>query len=106
MALYEARNGQKVQQVATMAAALSPLGYVQFTATGSAFALTPPAGARQARIGAEAQVIRWRDDGTNPTATTGQRITAGTEIDYAGNLATIRFITEVAGGILNVSFFG
>ncbi|WP_158885171.1 hypothetical protein [Rhodanobacter sp. L36] len=106
MSLFDSRNGQKVQQSAVFHAALIPLGYQQITATGTAFALTPPAGARQARIGAEAQVIRWRDDGTNPTATTGNRITAATEIDYAGNLAAIRLITEVAGGILNVSYYG
>lgn len=106
MSLFDSRNGQKVQQVAAFHAVLNPLGYQQITATGSAFALTPPAGARQARIGAEAQVIRWRDDGSNPTATTGQRITAATEMEYNGNLVAIRLIAETAGAIANVSYYG
>ena len=106
MTAYDTRNAHRIAQVASLAATLTPLGYQQITATGSAFALTPPASARQARIGAEAQVIRWRDDGTNPTASTGQRIAAGTEVDYVGNLATIKLIAETAGAIVNVSYYG
>ena len=106
MSAYDTRNAQRIPQVASIASSLTPLGYQQITATGSAFALTPPTNARQARIGAEAQVIRWRDDGTNPTATTGQRIAAGTEVDYVGNLTAIKLIAETAGAIVNVSYYG
>ena len=106
MTAYDTRNTQRIPQVASIAANMTPLGYQQVTATGSAFALTPPAGARQARIGAEAQVIRWRDDGMNPIAATGQRITAATEFDYAGSLTAIRLIAETAGAIANISYYG
>jgi hypothetical protein len=106
MSTFDTRYGVRVALQATMPTALVPLGYQQVTATGTAFALSPPANARLAHIGAEAQVLRWRDDGTNPTATTGQRIAAGTEVDYVGNLATIRLIAETAGAVANVSYYG
>ncbi|TBR39271.1 MULTISPECIES: hypothetical protein [Dyella] len=106
MSNFDKRYGVGIPLTATMPTALVPLGYQQITATGTAFTLTPPTNARLARIGAEAQVLRWRDDGTAPTATTGQRITAGTEIEYVGNLAAIRLIAETAGAIANVSYYG
>lgn len=106
MAVFDKRYGESIRLGAVMQTALVPLGYQQITVTGTAFALAPPANARQARIGAEAQVLRWRDDGTNPTATTGQRISAGTEIDYFGDLTKIHLIAETAGAIANISYYG
>ena len=106
MSSFDVRYQTKIPLSATMPTQLVPLGYQQVTATGAAFALAPPANARVAHIGAEAQVLRWRDDGTNPTTTTGQRIPAGAEVDYVGNLATIKLIAETAGAIANVSYYG
>ena len=106
MSSFDQRYSVVIPLMATMPTKNVPLGYQQITATSTAFALSPPASARLAHIGAEAQVIRWRDDGTNPTPTTGQRITAGTEVDYVGDLTRIKLIAETAGAIANVSYYG
>jgi len=85
---------------------LTPLGYQQITSLSSATALTVPDLARFALIEAEAQGVRWRDDGTNPTAAIGMPLSAGSTIWYVGNLEDIKFIEDTAGGILNVTYYG
>ena len=91
--------------VATVNASLTPLGYQQITATTVAFSLSPPGGARIALIQAEAQNLRWRDDGTNPTATVGMLLTVGAAMEYDGNLAAFKGINATAGTIVNVSYY-
>lgn len=81
------------------------LGYEQITGLSSAKALTPPATATYAIIQAEAQAVRWRDDGTNPSATVGMTIASGGELRYDGNLTTIRFFEAAASAKLNVSYY-
>jgi hypothetical protein len=49
--------------------------------------------------------VRWRDDGTAPTATVGMILNAGGELDYAGDPANLQFIQSAAGGQLEVSFY-
>lgn len=54
------------------------------------------------------QNVRWSDDGTNPTATNGMQLAAGTTLKYTGGrdgLRAIRFIEEAAGAALCVSFY-
>lgn len=84
----------------------TPLGYAQLPSLSAATALSSiPAGATRAVLQAEGQNVRWRDDGTNPSSTTGMLIFAGQLVEYAGALASIKFI-EVAGGAkLNVSYY-
>ncbi len=84
-----------------------PKGYQQLgvaTATG----LTVPAGAIFAYLSAETGPIRWRDDGTSPTGTSGNLIAvADTPFLYRGDLNTIEFIDDGATtGKINVSFLG
>ena len=55
-------------------------------------------------IQAEAQAVRWRDDGVAPTSTVGMVLAAGASMEYDGNLAGIRFIEATAGAILNVTY--
>lgn len=81
------------------------LGYQQITSLGSAVGLTIPAGAIYAAIRAEAQAVRWRDDGTNPTAAVGTPLEVGETLNYDGNLAAIKFIEQVGGAKLNVSYY-
>jgi hypothetical protein len=95
-----------VPQRATIPGQQIPLGYQQITATGSAFGLTPPSGAVFALIQAEAQNIRWRDDGTNPTTTVGMILPSSSELQYNGNLTAIKFIAATAGAIANISYYG
>ncbi len=64
-----------------------------------------PVGATYAIIQAEAQAVRWRDDGGTPTASVGMTIPAGGELRYDGNLRGILFIEAAASAKLNVSFY-
>lgn len=81
------------------------LGYQQITSLSSATALTVPAGATMAVIAPLTQGIRWRDDGTNPTASVGMPIAAGAYFSYDGNLKSIKFIEQTASAELNISYY-
>ena len=81
------------------------LGYQQIGTVTTAQSLTVPTGATFAIIQAEAQAVRWRDDGTAPTAAIGMTIPAGGELRYDGNLRGIQFIEVTASAKLNVSFY-
>lgn len=56
---------------------------------------------------ADTQTLRWRDDGSAPTASVGMRLPVATElrIDGVTAMQAIRFIVETAGGNLNVSYY-
>ncbi|QGH72949.1 MAG: hypothetical protein [Siphoviridae sp. ctdEk19] len=83
------------------------LGYQQITSLSSATALTVPAGATMARIQPETQAVRWRDDGSNPSATVGQPLAVGAELVYTGaQLSVLKFIEQVSGAKLNVTYYG
>lgn len=102
-----------------------PLGYFQIASPGlnSAVSLTAalaalvpaaviPAGATYARVQAEAQAIRWTDDGvTTPTASIGNRISAdATQSDNTitivlSQFANFTMIGASAGAIANISFY-
>jgi len=81
------------------------LGYQQITGLSTVKTLVPPDGATYALIQAEAQSVRWRDDGTNPSASVGMIITANTYLEYTGNPATFKFIEVTSGAILNISYY-
>lgn len=92
---------------AAKTAVYQPRGYQRVTATGSAFALpSVPAGARRVIVQAEAQALRWRDDGTDPTATVGMTIPAGGELRYDGaNMGAMRLIAATSGAIANIIYY-
>ena len=81
------------------------LGYQQITSLSSATGLTVPSGATAALIVASTQNIRWRDDGTNPTASVGMPVLVDTYFTYDGDLNRIRFIEQSSGAVLNVSYY-
>ena len=81
------------------------LGYQQITSLSSATGLTPPQGATLALIVPESQNVRWRDDGTNPTASVGMPIFVGASLSYDGDFNKIKFIEESASAKINVSFY-
>lgn len=92
-----------------------PLGYLQISNANlqSAVGLAPPtlptadaALPLYAVIQANAGTIRWRDDGTAPTATIGMLIPSGGELLYAGDLTAIQLIAGGTGTpIADVAFY-
>lgn len=90
---------------------MNPLGYQQITSLGSSTALTVPSDpekqpAEKAIISPESQSVRWRDDGTAPTTTVGYLLTAGSELEYDGDLSKLRFIETAASAKLNICYYG
>ncbi len=86
----------------------APLAYVQMTSLGTATTLNSiPGTATQAIVQPETQSVRWRLDGTNPTASVGMVLTAGSElvINGAAAIAAIKFIESTASAKLNISYF-
>ncbi|WP_036012781.1 hypothetical protein [Robbsia andropogonis] len=89
----------------TVSGNLIPLGYQQITGPTTSTALTVPTGARIALLQAESQSVRWRDDGTAPTAAIGMQLLVGPVLEYDGNLSAFRVIQTAATAILNVSYY-
>jgi len=86
----------------------SPLGYQQITTLSSAVGLTVPSGANMALITCTTQNVRWRDDGTNPTASIGMLCLAtggDAGLWYKGDLSKLKFIEATASAALNVSYY-
>lgn len=84
----------------------TPMGFQQVTGLTASTLLTVPAGANMAIIQAQAQAVRWRDDGVAPTATVGVRIAVNETLRYfGGSLTALRFIQEAATAVLNVSYY-
>lgn len=83
------------------------LGYEQLTDLSAAVGLPDvPALATCAIIRTEAQAVRWRDDGTNPSATVGmQMLTTDAPLFYSGPLRNIKFIEVTSGAKLNISYY-
>ncbi len=87
---------------------VSPLGYQQLTSLATAAALTVPAGASTAEIECDsvsAVGVRFRDDGTAPTATVGMELLPGASFFYTGDLTKLQFIQVSASAKLNVSYY-
>ncbi len=83
-----------------------PLGYQQITSLSTVKTLTVPAGTSYALIQCETQAVRWRMDGTDPTASVGMRLAVGEELRLDAAFGTIEFIEEAASAKLNVQYFG
>jgi hypothetical protein len=91
----------------------SCLGYQQITSLSASTALTVPVVDANglsvkpviAIITPEVAGIRWRDDGTAPTASVGMLLAAGVPLQYDGDLTNIKFIEQTASAKLNVSYY-
>lgn len=93
--------------IAANAKASKPLGYQQLTNLATATGLTVPAGTVYVLFKPNAQAIRFRDDGTNPTASVGYPQAAGAEYIYTGCApSSLRFIEVTAGATLDVLYYG
>ncbi|MDE3023032.1 MAG: hypothetical protein KGI54_14485 [Pseudomonadota bacterium] len=71
----------------------------------SATTLTVPAGVLYANITVEGEGIRWRDDGTNPTATVGQPVPVGAMLTYYANPSNLRIIAQQGTATIDVSYY-
>ncbi len=86
------------------------LGYQQITSLSGSTALTIATdentrNAGRAIISPETQNVRWRDDGTAPTASVGYLLAAGSELVYEGSLDKLRFIEVTASAKLNICYY-
>lgn len=87
----------------------TPLGYAQATVGAVAAGLPSiPSRAKRAVITIETNGVRWRDDGTAPTAAVGHPIAAGAPaFEYEGVLGAVQFIRSgAADATLNVTYYG
>jgi hypothetical protein len=90
---------------------LSPRGYSQITSLSTAkflnggTLLTIPIRANSVFIQPETKDIRWRDDGTAPTATVGMLLRVGETLQYDGPLDKIQLIEVEASATVNLSFY-
>lgn len=87
----------------------APTGFQQVTVAASAIGLSNPAknGANAALLQVETAQIRWRDDGTDPTASVGMLMSPGDPpMVYTGSLSAIKFIRVGAtSGTLNAATY-
>lgn len=99
---------------ANVKAITSCMGYQQLDSLSSAAGLTVPSRdptsgmttkANFALIVAEAQDVRWRDDGTAPTSTVGMLLKTGVIFQYDGDLSKIKFIETAGSAKVNVSYY-
>jgi hypothetical protein len=74
----------------------SSTGYQALTVSTVAVAPTIPANTARCLIVVEAQPVRWRDDGTAPTATVGTLLTAGQAVFYDGEPTRLQLIRQGA----------
>lgn len=84
------------------------LGFQQLTVLSASVGLTVTAPANFALIECDHtanKYVRWRDDGTAPTATVGMTLAPGAQLEYDGDLNSIKFIEETAGAKINVSYY-
>jgi hypothetical protein len=87
---------------------LKALGYTQVTVLTSAVGVgTIPAGTENVLLQAETQDVRYRDDGTPPTAAIGMILAAKTMYSFTvAEIARMSFIESAATAKLNISFYG
>jgi hypothetical protein len=86
----------------------TPCGYQQINVTSLSSLAIPAAcksSATMAVITAEAQAVRYRDDGVAPTTTVGMPLAVGAQIQYLGTISALQFIAQTSGGIVNVLYY-
>lgn len=92
--------------VQSIQAFMTPLGYTQVSTVSSAVGIgTVPSLTRLAIIQAESKDCRWRDDGTDPTASVGMVLVANDMLIYTGDMSAIKFIETSSAAKLNITFY-
>lgn len=88
-----------------------PLGYFQYSLSTVQTLATIcggsiPAGTAGVLIQSETNGIRWRDDGTDPTASVGYPLAVGSELLYQGNVSALHLVSQSGTATVNVVCFG
>ena len=83
--------------------------FISASTLASATGLTVPTGAAIAEICVETAGVRYRDDGTAPTATVGIPVVATSSapacFQYAGPLSAIQFILISGSPTMDISYY-
>lgn len=98
-------SGDIVTGALTIEGQREQVGYQQITDLSSAVGFTAPKGAKLAVITPEAQAVRWRDDGTDPTTAVGMPLAVGAYWLYTGRMELFKAIEITSGAILNISYY-
>jgi hypothetical protein len=100
LALYGSSGQQVIDGI------LEPAGYVQVTDVSTAVGVgTIPTNTKLTLVQAEGQDVRWRDDGTDPTAGVGMLLEDGQTLVYNGNPTALKIIQVTTTAKLNISFY-
>jgi hypothetical protein len=90
---------------------MTPRGFQPLTVSTTAVGLTVPAAVAEANfafVRCETTNVRWRDDGTAPTAAVGggTLMEVGEALEYDGNLRAIKFIRDgAADATLDITYY-
>ena len=93
----------------TYPAGIKPLAYEQVTVSTAVKTLTVPKGAVRAIFGVEGQSVRYRLDGTDPSASVGILAKADKTFEIYGNAAlkALKAIrVDGSDSVLSVQYFG
>ena len=85
-----------------------PCGYQQLSVDTASFLTVPTTCGgppTMVEITPEVQAVRYRDDGTAPTANVGMPLAIGALLTYEGDLNAIEFISQTAGAKINALFY-
>lgn len=84
---------------------LTSTGFQQVASFSTATGFTPPSGSTTCFIQTESNSVRFRTDGTNPTATVGQLLAVGALLIETANLPGIKFIPTSGTATLDVDCY-
>lgn len=83
------------------------LGFSQIAVSGSAIGLgVIPENVIMTLVTVDGGDVRFRDDGTNPTASIGMRVERGGALKYDADPSVLKFINTSAAATLNITFYG
>lgn len=83
-----------------------PIGFETFAAT-TATGLTPTSGAKGAIVTVDGDALRWRADGTSPTAAVGMYLADGAAYEVGtSELGSIEFIAVAGSATVSVTYYG
>lgn len=96
-----------VMPAAAQIQGMQALGYQEMNSLAASTALPSiPSGTAEAFIVCEAQNVRWRDDGTDPTASVGMLLLPSQPFPYIASLPRLRIIQTTASAACHVTYYG